>query len=103
MDVPRQFQQSDSFGKIRFVCAPVPFDLALAAFLLFAPLVRHFFEEGRIHQSVELIDIHGVNAIVQPLRFRFKPPDRFLVLAAFVGVAGVERIAHPFQNLVIEP
>jgi len=28
-----------------------------------------------------------VNAIVQPLRFGLKPLDRFLVLAALVGVA----------------
>ena len=29
--------------------------------------------------------------------------DRFLVLAPFVGVAGVQRPAHPFQHLVVEP
>jgi hypothetical protein len=28
--------------------------------------------------------------------------DRFLVLSAFVGVAGVKRVAHPFEHLVIE-
>ena len=44
-----------------------------------------------------------MNAIVQPLRFDLKPLDRFLVLAALVGVAGVQRVAHPFQHLVVEP
>ena len=28
--------------------------------------------------------------------------DRLLVLAALIGVAGVQRVAHPFQHLVIE-
>jgi hypothetical protein len=28
--------------------------------------------------------------------------DGFVVLAALVGVAGVQRIAHPFQHLVVE-
>jgi hypothetical protein len=30
------------------------------------------------------------------------PLDRFLVLTALVGVAGVERVAHPLQNLIVE-
>ncbi len=28
--------------------------------------------------------------------------DRLLVFAALVGVAGVQRVAHPFQHLVVE-
>ena len=95
-------RSADAFFQIGFVGVAVPFDLALAAILLLAPLVRHFLEEGRIDQPVELVDIHGVNAIVQPLAFGLKPLDRFLVLAAFVGVAGVKRVAHPFQHLVVE-
>ena len=30
-------------------------------------------------------------------------PDRFLVFAALVGVAGVQRLANPFQHFVVEP
>src|ERR1019366_8677635 len=30
------------------------------------------------------------------------PLDRLLVFTPFVGVAGVQRIAHPFQHLVVE-
>jgi hypothetical protein len=29
-------------------------------------------------------------------------PDRLLVLAALVGVAGVQRLARPFQHVVVE-
>ena len=64
-------------------------DLALAAILLLAPLVRHFLEERRFDDDVELVDIHGVNAILKPLILGLVPLDRFLVLAPFVGVAGV--------------
>jgi hypothetical protein len=94
-----EVEQRDSFRKIGIVGAPVPLDLTLAALLLLTPLVRHFFEEGGIHQPVELIDIHRVDAIVQPLRFSLKPLDCFVMLAALVGVAGVKGIAHPFQHL----
>jgi predicted SnoaL-like aldol condensation-catalyzing enzyme len=42
-------------------------NLALAAILLLAPLVRHFVEEGCVDEAVKLADIHGVNAILKPL------------------------------------
>jgi hypothetical protein len=70
----------------------VALDLALAPALLVAPLVRHSFVEGRVHQPVELIDIHRVDAVLMPLELGLMAPDRFLVLAAFVGVAGVQCI-----------
>jgi hypothetical protein len=31
-----------------------------------------------------------------------EPLDRLLMLAPLVGVAGVQRLAHPFQHLVVE-
>ena len=39
---------------------------------------------------------------LQPLVFGLMALDRLLVLAALVGVAGVQRVAHPFQHLVVE-
>ena len=62
-------------------------DLALVAVLFIAPLVRHYFIEGGVHHPAELIDIHSVNAIVQSIVFGLMPLDRFLMLAAFVGLA----------------
>ena len=35
--------------------------------------------------------------------FGLEPLDRFLVLLAFVRMAGVQRLAHPFQNLIVKP
>jgi hypothetical protein len=39
---------------------------------------------------------------LKPLVFGLVAPDRFLVLASFVGMARVERVAHPFENLVVK-
>ena len=39
---------------------------------------------------------------LEPLVFGLMALDRLLVLAALVGVAGVQRVAHPFQHLVVE-
>ena len=47
-----------------FIGVLVPVDLALAAVVLLAPLVRHFIEEGRIYEAVELVDINGAGAEV---------------------------------------
>ena len=43
-----------------------------------------------------------LSTILKPLELGLMPLDRFLVLSALVGVAGVERVAHPFQHLVVE-
>ena len=39
-----------------------------------------------------------MNAFIEPLAFGLMAPDRLLVLAALVGMAGVERVTHPFQH-----
>jgi hypothetical protein len=62
-----------------------------------APLVRHPLKERRIDEPVEFIDVHGVNALIEPLVFGLMALDRFRALAPLVGVAGVQRLAHPFR------
>ena len=39
---------------------------------------------------------------LKPVVFGPKPLDRLLVLAPLVGVAGVKRLPHPVQHLVVE-
>ena len=68
----------------------LPCDLAQAAVLLLAPLVRHCFEERGIDEAIKLIDVHSVHAILKPLIFGLMAPDRSFVLATLVGVAGVQ-------------
>jgi len=75
----------------------VPLDLPQAAVLLFAPLSRHLVEERAVHASVELVDVHGVDAVAEPV-FALEPPDCFLVLTPFIGVAGVQRLVYPARS-----
>ena len=42
---------------------------------------------------------HGMNALIEPLVFGLMALDRLLVLAPFVRMAGVQRLAHPFEHL----
>ena len=43
-----------------------------------------------------------MNAIVQALVLVLMTLDRLLLFAAFVSVAGEQRLTHPFQNLIVE-
>jgi hypothetical protein len=43
-----------------------------------------------------------VNAILKPFVLGLVPLNGFIVLAPFVGVAGVQRVAHPSQHFVVE-
>jgi hypothetical protein len=45
---------------------------------------------------------HRKTGILAPAMTGEMTLDRFLMLPAFVGVAGVQRVAHPFQSLVVE-
>ena len=92
LGVPRQFEKLHALVHVGLVGVLVPFNLAQAAVLLVAPLVRHALEERRIDQPVELINIHGVNAVIEPLVLSLMALDRLFALAPFVGVAGVKRV-----------
>jgi len=94
LSIAGEVEQRDALVLVGLVGALVSRDFALAAVLFLAPPVRHSLEEGGLDQSIELVDIHCVNAILQRLELGLVAPDRFLVLAAFVGVAGVQRIAY---------
>jgi hypothetical protein len=50
-------------------------------------------------KAIKLIDVHGMNALIEPLVFGLMALDRLLVLAPFVRMAGVQRLAHPFEHL----
>ena len=102
MGVPRQFENLHALVHVGLLGRLVPFDLALAAVLLLAPFGRHLVEEVAVDAPVELVDVHGVDAVAEPVVFGPEPLDRLLVLAPLVGVAGVQRLAHPVQHLVVE-
>ena len=63
-----------------------------------APLTRHFLEECGVDDTIELVDIYGIDPPLEPLVFRLMPSNRLLLLLALVGMAGVQRLAHPFEH-----
>ena len=80
----------------------MPLDVSQAAGLLISPLTGHLVEEVPANLAVELVDIHGVNAGLEPVVLGTKSLDRFFAFTALVGMAGVQRLVHPFEHLVIE-
>ncbi|MGA7385005.1 MAG: hypothetical protein WBW81_10085 [Methylocella sp.] len=102
MGVPRQFENLHAFVHVGLVGILVTVDLALAAMLLLAPLSRHLVEESGVHAAVELVHVHCIEAFLEAVPFGAQPSDGFLLLPALVDVAGVERLTHPGQHLVIE-
>jgi hypothetical protein len=77
----------------------VPLNLAQAAVLLLAPLSRHLVEERAVYTPIELVEIHGVDTVAEPLVLAPEPLDRFLVIAPLVGVARMERLPVPIRAL----
>ena len=96
LGVSGKFDKGYGLVHVGLVGAAVPFYIPLAQFLLLSPLARNFLEESHIHQSVELIDVHDMNAFVEALVFRFQALDSVFVFVPHVRMAGVQGIpAYP--------
>ena len=70
--------------------------------LLLAPLAGHPAKSGGINDALKFVDISGVNSILELLVFGMKPLDRLLMFTTIIGMACVQRLSHPFENLVVE-
>ena len=75
----------------------MPFDVAWAAVLLAAPLVRHL-RKGPVTQSVEFVGVHRVDATIEAAELRFQSPDCLIMLAALLGMAWMKSVSHPFRT-----
>src|SRR5215469_8708406 len=80
----------------------MPRDLAQAAVLFRAPLGGHFVEECAVYAPIQLVQIHRVDTVTEPLVLGMEPPNCLLVLAPFVGMTRGECMADPVERLVIE-
>ena len=94
-----QLDELHAFFHVGFLCVLAPVDLALTAGMLFTPLVRYFFEERRINEAVELVDVHRVDPILKPLVSGLMAFNCLFLLPAPVGVAG--RRAEAFNMDVV--
>src|SRR5215467_7458325 len=77
-------------------------DFAQATILLGAPLSGHAIKKCAVHLPVELVHVHGVHPTLKPVVFGPQPANRRLVLSLFVSVAGVERVADPSEDFLVE-
>ncbi|MDZ4737443.1 MAG: hypothetical protein SGJ07_13945 [Rhodospirillaceae bacterium] len=100
--VLRQFENLHAFVHVRLLSGLMPVDLALQAQLLLAPLAGEAVVEVAADLPVELVDVHRIDTLAEALVLGPQPFDRSLVLAPLVGVAGLKRLAHPAQHLVVE-
>ena len=76
-------------------------DLPKTAVLLCLPFGRHLLVKGRIDGAVQLVDIGGVDSVLEPVVFGAQPLYRRLVLATLIGVALMQRVVpRPFRSVV---
>jgi hypothetical protein len=67
--IPRQFENPHPFFEIGLVGSLVLFDRALAAILLPTPFARHPLEKEAVDLPIELVQVHGVDAVLKPVVF----------------------------------
>ncbi|MCO5156828.1 MAG: hypothetical protein M9945_08745 [Aquamicrobium sp.] len=103
LSIPGKFENPDALVHVELLGLLVAVDVALQAALFLSPFASHLVEEIAADLAVELVDIHGADPLAEPPVLGLEPLDRFLVLVALVRMSGVQRLAHPVQNLVVEP
>ena len=89
--VSRQFENLDALVHVGLVGLLVTVDLVQQAPLLLAPLTSEPIVEIPADLTVELIDIHGVYSIIEPLVFSLQPGDAVRMHATLVGMAGLKK------------
>jgi hypothetical protein len=99
LGVARQFQQSNPLFKIGLVGLLMPRDLPQAAVLLFAPVGGELIEEEAVDFSVQLVDVHGVQAGLNAVVFRLEAGKGLLMLPGLVDVAFPQAVGDQLENL----
>src|SRR5215471_8726582 len=77
-------------------------DVAQTAALLLPPLASHLVVEILTDLSIEFVDVHGLDAALEPIVFGPEPLNCRAVLPTLVGLARVKRLPHPRQYFVVE-
>jgi hypothetical protein len=77
--------------------------LADAAGLLGSPIGRNPIVKAGVYSTVDFIDVDRFNTILQQLLLRLKRRDGRLMFALFVGMASVESLSDPSEDLRVEP
>jgi hypothetical protein len=97
-----QFEESDTLIKVALVRCLMQGDFLHQFLLLDAPLFGHLDVERVVDAAIELVDVHGMNAVLEPITFSLQAGDRVVVFLALVRVALAQAGADPLQHLVSE-
>jgi len=98
-----EFEKLHALVHVGFVRNLMALCLAEAASLLRPPIRRHPTIEVDVYFPVELIDIDRFEALLQALLLGLEGRDSRLVLTLFGGMAGVESLSDPIEDLAVEP
>ncbi|HVT28217.1 MAG TPA: hypothetical protein VHE81_09395 [Lacipirellulaceae bacterium] len=103
MRVLRQIENLNAPIHVGIIGGAMALDVPLAALLLVAPLRAHTLVEALVDPTVELVDIHCVHALLEPVPFGLEPGDGIAMLALLVSTAFVERPNDSVENLLVDP
>ena len=76
-----QFQEAHSLVEITLVGRPVQGDFLHQFLLLDAPLFGHLHVEGTVNAPVELVDVHGVDSVLNAVAFGLQSRNRAIALS----------------------
>ena len=68
--------------------------------LLQLPLLRHLHIKRMVDTSIELIDLHSVQPMMQPIIFSPQTHNCRLVFLQLIGMAFAKRLRDPGQHFV---
>ncbi|MEE4450498.1 hypothetical protein V2S85_02515 [Novosphingobium resinovorum] len=103
MRLARQRQQGDTLIHIVVAGVLMPRQVALAAIQFIAPLRRHAPVEILGHGAVQLIDIHSLQPITEPIDLRPKARDRLVMVAPLDLEAVPERLDDKVVDFLVDP
>ncbi|HVD02347.1 MAG TPA: hypothetical protein VNG93_14595 [Candidatus Dormibacteraeota bacterium] len=95
-------QNSGSVGDLATVGLPVLMDGLGYTVLLVSPVRRHAVEVGGGDPPVQLVEIHGVEALLDDVVLRLKPRDGFIVELLLVDIALAQSGGQVFQRRLRE-
>ena len=91
----REFEKPDALVEVGLVGVLMFAAQRQALALFFAPLCGLAIEEVGVDPVVKLVDVHGVDPVLQTVVFGLNPPDRILVVLLLVTVANAQGLRHP--------
>ncbi len=81
LSVACEFENPHAIFRVGPLAPLVPVDVSLQALLVLALFAGHLVVEVATDLTVELVDIHGVDALAETLVLGLKPLDSLLVLS----------------------